>query len=361
MNDDALSLYAGKLSPRFYEVREKMQSFIMEVIVPRSSEYKAAVATSQAAAAARGAHPLSAPQPAMLADLRAEAKVRGLYNFFLPEVSQLTVLEYAPLAEMLGPFPLANLAMNCTAPDTGNMEVLERYGTAAQQRRWLDPLLAGEIRSCFAMTEPGVASSDATNISTTIERSVDGKTFTVNGHKWWISGAIRDECKVAIVMGKAVRRASSSSSSSSSEPPSRHSQHSMILVPMDAPGVTILNSLQVMGHDADHAELIFDNVVVPAGNIILGEGRGFEIAQGRLGPGRIHHCMRVIGIAELALAAMIYRANRRVAFGSLLREKDTIRGAIADARIEITKCRQVGGEERARARVRVRERERESE
>lgn len=265
----------------------------------------------------------------MLNDLRAEAQKRGLWNFFLPEVSGLTVLEYAPIAELLGAFALANVAMNCSAPDTGNMEVLEKYGSPEQKEKWLKPLLAGQIRSCFAMTEPGVASSDATNVCTKIELTSDGQHYIVDGHKWWISGAIRPECKVAIVLGKYKFDGPI------------HSQQSMILVPMDAPGVKILGAMSVMGHEGDHAEILFDKVKVPVSNIILGEGRGFEIAQGRLGPGRIHHCMRTIGVAEMALSALVYRAQNRVAFGSLLKDKDDIRRVVAEARLEITACRQL--------------------
>lgn len=219
--------------------------------------------------------------------------------------------------------------MNCAAPDTGNMEVLEKFGSPEQKAKWLRPLLEGKIRSCFAMTEPGVASSDATNISTKIERTPDGQHYIVDGHKWWISGAIRPECKVAIVLGKTRFDGP------------KHAQQSMILVEMDRPGIQILGPMHVMGHPGDHAEIVFDRVKVPASNLILGEGRGFEIAQGRLGPGRIHHCMRTIGIAEMALSALVHRARNRIAFGALLKDKDTVRRAVAEARLEITSCRQL--------------------
>jgi len=263
----------------------------------------------------------------MLNKLRAEAKARGIMNLFLPEVCKLSVLEYSPIAEILGMNGLANIAMNCSAPDTGNMEVIEKYGSPEQKKQWLEPLLNGEIRSAFAMTEPGVASSDATNVSTRIE--ADGDDYVINGHKWWISGAIRPECKIFVLLGKT----------SFTGP--LHRQQSMILVPRDAPGVNILRPLAVFGEEHDHAEIIFDNVRVPKTNMILGEGRGFEIAQGRLGPGRIHHCMRSVGVAEQALAAIVDRAHRRKAFGRILAEKDDVRKAIAEARIEITKCRQL--------------------
>jgi len=272
-------------------------------------------------------HPTKCPEAPVLMKLRGEAKARGIMNLFLPEVCKLSVLEYSPIAEILGMNPIANEAMNCSAPDTGNMEVIEKFGSPEQKKQWLEPLLNGEIRSAFAMTEPGVASSDATNICTRIEP--DGDEYVINGHKWWISGAIRPECKVFVLLGRT----------SFSGP--LHKQQSMILVPKDAPGVKILRPLAVFGAEHDHAEIVFDNVRVPKGNMILGEGRGFEIAQGRLGPGRIHHCMRSIGQAELALAAIVDRANRRKAFGRILAEKDDVRTKIAEARIEITKCRQL--------------------
>eukprot|EP00750_Incisomonas_marina_P015932 INCI18801.1.p1 GENE.INCI18801.1~~INCI18801.1.p1 ORF type:complete len:452 (-),score=66.68 INCI18801.1:885-2240(-) len=324
---DELKPFRPHLSARFFEMRERVLDFVFSVVQPAKERYARELKTNEQAAVAQGLHPLKAREPAVLSELRQAAKERGLYNFFLPTVCGLSVLEYAPIAEILGIFRLANQAMNCAAPDTGNMEVLEQFGTPEQKAQWLDPLLAGEIRSCFAMTEPGVASSDASQISCRIDRSADGESYVINGHKWYISGAMRPECKVAILLGKT-----------SFDGPV-HRRQSMILVPMDSPGITILRPLAVFGHEHDHAEIIFDNVVVPKKNMVLGEGRGFDIAQARLGPGRIHHCMRTIGLAEAALSAMVHRAHNRSAFGSLLAEKDTIRQVIARARIEITKCR----------------------
>lgn len=320
---DALLPYRQRLSPRFFEVRDLVLDFVEGAVEPALPQFEA----ERRELLKTVDHPTKCPEPPVVNALRAEAMRRGIMNLFLPEVSRLSVLEYSPIAEILGMHPVANLAMNCAAPDTGNMEVLERYGTPEQKRQWLEPLLRGEIRSAFAMTEPGVASSDATNISTTIAR--DGEDYVVDGHKWWISGAIRPECQVFVLLGRT-----------STEGP-RHQQHSMILVPRSAPGVRILRPLAVFGEAHDHAEIVFDGVRVPRGNLLLGEGRGFEIAQGRLGPGRIHHCMRSIGQAELALAAMVDRARRRKAFGRLLAEKDMVRASIAEARIEITKCRQL--------------------
>lgn len=325
MNDipDALQPYKEKLTPRFFELYQQVTDFVKTTVNPALPTWHAQTKELMKTVD----HPTKCPEPPILNTLRAEAKARGLMNLFLPEVSKLTVLEYSPIAEILGQNPAANLAMNCSAPDTGNMEVLERFGNAEQKKQWLEPLLNGQIRSAFAMTEPGVASSDATNICTRIER--DGDEYVINGHKWWISGAIRPECKVFVLMGKT----------SFSGP--LHSQQSMIMVPRDAPGVDIIRPLAVFGEEHDHAEIIFDNVRVPVGNILLGEGKGFEIAQGRLGPGRIHHCMRSIGQAELAIAAMVDRVNRRKAFGRILSGKDGVRTTIAEARIEITKCRQL--------------------
>lgn len=277
--------------------------------------------------AAQGVHPVYIGMPPLHYQLQTIAKQRGLYNFFLQEVCGLTVLEYAPIQEILGTCAEANFAMNCSAPDTGNMEVLEKYGTPEQKKQWLEPLLEGRIRSAFAMTEPGVASSDATNICSTIKK--EGNEYVINGHKWYISGACRPECKIFVFLGMT----------SATGP--KHKRHSMILVPRDSPGVKILRPMAVFGHEHDHAEIIFENVRVPSSNMLLGEGRGFEIAQGRLGPGRIHHCMRTIGQAETALQAIVHRVKTRKAFGSLLAQKETILERIAEARLELTQSRQL--------------------
>ena len=270
-------------------------------------------------------------------ELKKKAKEQGLWNLFLPvdsaaaagvEGAGLTNQEYAPLAEIMGRVPWSSEVFNCSAPDTGNMETIARYGSEENRERWLKPLLAGEIRSAFAMTEPEVASSDATNISTRIER--DGDDYVINGHKWWISGAGDPRCAIFIVMGKTDPEAA------------RHSQQSMILVPANTPGIRIVRPLTVFGYDDaphGHVEMYFENVRVPASNILLGEGRGFEIAQGRLGPGRIHHCMRLIGLAERALELMCRRASSRVAFGKAVSTQTVTQERIAEARCQIDMAR----------------------
>jgi acyl-CoA dehydrogenase len=309
-------------SPKVEGLRARTADFMAEHIYPNENALFAATHN-----AADRWQPLE-----LLAELKRKAKTAGLWNLFLPDSEYghgLTNEEYAPLAELMGRSPFAPEAFNCSAPDTGNMEVFVRYGTPAQKERWLQPLLAGEIRSAFAMTEPNVASSDATNIETSIIR--DGDEYVINGHKWWISGAPDPRCKVFIVMGK-----------SDPKNPDRYRQQSMILVPNPHPGITMKRALPVFGGDDaphGHAELIFENVRVPAENILLGEGRGFEIAQGRLGPGRIHHCMRSIGCAERALERMIRRLESRIAFGRPVAEQSVWRERIAESRIMIDQAR----------------------
>lgn len=265
---------------------------------------------------------------ALIEELKAKAKAEDLWNLFLPGVSGLSNLEYAPLAEEMGKVVWAPEIFNCSAPDTGNMEVLWKYGTEAQQETWLKPLLNGEIRSCFAMTEPDTASSDATNIRASIKPNCD--EYVLNGRKWWTTGANDRRCRLAIFMGKTDENAAP------------YEQQSMIIVPMDAPGVRVHRILNVFGFDDapnGHAEISFENVRVPKENMLLGEGRGFEIAQGRLGPGRVHHCMRLIGVAERALELMRERAKMRVAFGKPIAEQGMVRNWIADARLSIEQAR----------------------
>ncbi|SMH62806.1 acyl-CoA dehydrogenase family protein [Azospirillum agricola] len=307
-------------SPRAEELRQSLLRFMNEHVYPNERNFHD--------------HESGADRwrtPPLLEDLKAKAKAAGLWNLFLPDSdlgAGLSNLDYAHLCEIMGRSPAAAEIFNCSAPDTGNMEILARYASEEQKDRWLKPLLAGEIRSCFSMTEPDVASSDATNIECSIRRDGDG--YIVNGRKWWSSGAMNPACKLAIVMGKT------------NPDEKRHRQQSMILVPMDAPGVTVVRPLSVFGYEHaphGHAEITYENVRVPAASILLGEGRGFEIAQGRLGPGRIHHCMRTIGLAERALEAMVARAGSRVAFGKRLADMGTIRQDIARSRIEIEQAR----------------------
>jgi acyl-CoA dehydrogenase len=308
-----------ELSAKTKELQKRLQSFMDDHIYPNEHRFDEDVERERW-------------KPARIVEeLKSKAREAGLWNLFLPKDEHgagLTNLEYAPLCEIMGRSHMAPEVFNCSAPDTGNMEVLARYGTAEQKRQWLEPLLAGEIRSCFAMTEPDVASSDATNIRAAIVR--DGDEYVINGRKWWTSGAGDPRCRIAIFMGKTHLSAPA------------HKQQSMILVPLDTPGVKIVRMLKVFGYDHaphGHGEIQFENVRVPKTNMLLGEGRGFEIAQGRLGPGRIHHCMRCIGLAERALEAMCKRTQGRVAFGKTLAEQGTIRADIAVSRMEIEQAR----------------------
>ncbi len=312
-------------SPRVKQLQARLLAFMDEHVYPNEARFFAEVAANKAQG--NGWVPT-----VVMEEIKAQARTAGLWNLWLPQSDHgagLTNLEYARLAEITGRSHLAPEALNCSAPDTGNMEVLVRYGNAEQQERWLKPLLAGEIRSGFAMTEPGVASSDATNISARIER--DGDHYVINGRKWWTSGASDPRCKVLIFMGKT-----------DPSNPSVHRQQSMILVPMNTPGVRVVRPLPVFGYLDEphgHPELEFTDVRVPVANLLLGEGRGFEIAQGRLGPGRIHHCMRLLGAAERALEAMCRRSLSRTAFHKKLAEQGVWRERIADARMQLDQAR----------------------
>ena len=307
------------MSAKATDYHKRLEEFMVEEVFPAEKsydEYRAAVG------------PGDFTVPPVVEELKTKAKQRGLWNLFLPSESGLTNLEYAPLAELSGwSTEIAPEAINCAAPDTGNMEVLHMFGTAEQKKHWLEPLLAGEIRSAFSMTEPAVASSDARNIQTEITR--DGDDYVINGRKWWTSGANDPRCKILIVMGRTNPDAAS------------HQQQSMILVPIDTPGVNILRSTSVFGWQDQHghAEIVYDSVRVPASNLLAEEGMGFAIAQARLGPGRIHHCMRAIGVAERALALMTERARTRIAFGKPLAEQGMVQLQIALSRNEIDQAR----------------------
>lgn len=312
-------------SPRCRELQGRLQDFMAQHIYPNEQAFFAEVEEN-----GRNGNRWQATK--LIESLKPLAREAGLWNLFLPRSELapegLSNLDYAPLCEIMGRVLWASEVFNCSAPDTGNMETLERYATPEQKQTWLVPLLRGEIRSAFAMTEPEVASSDATNICTRIE--ADGDDYVINGHKWWISGAGDPRCKIYILMGKTDVDAP------------RHRQQSMILVPADTPGITIQRPLPVFGYDDaphGHCEILFENVRVPKGNILLGEGRGFEIAQGRLGPGRIHHCMRAIGVAERALELLCKRISKRVAFGKPIAEQSVWRERIAEARIQIDTAR----------------------
>ncbi|KDB10114.1 Acyl-CoA dehydrogenase [Burkholderia sp. lig30] len=311
-------------SPKVQTLRERLHAFFDAHIYPNERAFHAEVARNR-----RDGNPWRPVE--LIETLKAQARAAGLWNLFLPDSPHgagLTNLEYAPLCEIMGRVPWAPEVFNCNAPDTGNMETLERYGTEAHKRAWLDPLLDGTMRSAFLMTEPDVASSDATNIQTRIER--DGDAYVINGRKWWASGAGDPRCTLYILMGKTDRSAP------------HHAQQSMILVPSDTPGITVHRPLNVFGYDDaphGHMDITLKDVRVPASNLLLGEGRGFEIAQGRLGPGRIHHCMRVIGLAERALELMCRRAAQRIAFGKPIASQTITQERIGEARCMIEQAR----------------------
>ena len=308
------------LSPRCQELREKLTQFMDDHVYPAEAVYEEQLATGH-----------SHGHPPIMEELKAEARRRGLWNLFLPHKTQwtdgLSNIDYAPLAEIMGRAWIASEACNCSAPDTGNMEILTMFGTAEQQEQWLQPLLEGEIRSAFAMTEPKVASSDATNIECSIVR--DGDEYVINGHKWFISGTLHPLCRLLIVMGKTDPDAAP------------HLQQSMVLVPLNTPGITVLRNMHVFGYDdaEGHVEMTFEDVRVPVSNLLGEEGGGFAIAQARLGPGRIHHCMRTIGAAERALELMCRRAHARSPFGKSLAEQGVVQTWVADARINIDQAR----------------------
>lgn len=311
-------------SPKVQDLRQRVDAFMQEHVFPQERRFADEVEQNTRNGARW-------TPTRVVEELKTKARAAGLWNLFLPDSAYgagLMNIEYAPLAELMGRVPWASEVFNCSAPDTGNMETIERYGTPAQKKQWLEPLLAGDIRSAFAMTEPAVASSDATNIQTEIRR--DGDDYVINGRKWWTSGAGDPRCRIYIVMGKTDPQAP------------RHSQQSMILVPADTPGLKVLRPLNVFGYDDaphGHMEVDFVDVRVPASNILLGEGRGFEIAQGRLGPGRIHHCMRCLGLAERALELMCKRLASRVAFGGPVARQSVWHERIAEARCMIDQAR----------------------
>ena len=307
-------------SPRSAELAERIAAFMQQHVYPAEPAYEREIREGD-----------RWDEPPVMTELKTTAKAAGLRNLFVPKThdpNALSVLEYAPLCEIMGRSPIGAEPFNCSAPDTGNMETIARYGTKEQKERWLKPLMEGEIRSCFAMTEPAVASSDATNIQSSIRR--DGDDYVINGTKWWTSGAGDPRCKIAIFMGKTDPDAH------------KYLQQSMVLVPLDTPGITVKRMLSVFGYDDaphGHAEVEFKDVRVPASSLLLDEGRGFEIAQGRLGPGRIHHCMRTIGMAERALASLCQRAMSRHAFGKSIAEQGVTRQWIAESRMEIEQSR----------------------